>query len=180
MEFKNLKKALDSIKSFDISGDYCITWNAEFKARTGDCRFLSCHPFLGSQLIGSAEDCYYEMGYINNISPTESSKRSSHKHNPRDTDFKPYEKTVDVWDIHGQRGRAHHVEVTRATRATVESQMSGNLHTDYLTGSTVHLSGLGYVNMPRASGNIGLIVYAQEGSRFAVTSAKISVRKRNR
>lgn len=168
---------IDSLKSFDRSGDYCITWSAEFKVRSGDCRFLSCHPFLGSQLIGSAEDCYYEMGYINNIDPTESAKRSQQKHNPRGLSFTPYEKVSDVWDIYGEKGRFHSVELSHTTREDVASQSTSDKH---LHGGIVHLSGTGYVNMPRASGNIGLIVYAQEGSKFGITSARISVRKRNR
>lgn len=167
---------IDSETSFDISGDYCITWNMEVQQTTGDGRFISCSPFMGSQIISSAEDCFYEMGYINNINPTKTKKRDVLKYDPRDADdAAPYEFVSDEWDVYGEAGSDITSELQTLSRESIPSQT-----TVLSVGKKIHLSGIGYVNMPRSSGNIGLVVYCQSGSSFKIDSARISVRKRSR
>ena len=168
---------IDSETSFDISGDYCITWNMEVRCPVGEGRFISCSPFMGGQVITSAEDCFYEMGYINNINPTKTAKRDVKKYDPRAEkgDEVGYEFTSDEWDLYGLSGQDVKCELFEHRRAVHESQTLSASR-----GKKIHLSGIGYVNMPRSSGNIGLIVYCQRDSSFRVDAARISVRKRNR
>ena len=166
---------IDSQESLDISGDYCITWDAEFKVRKGDCRFITCQPFMGTHLVGSAEDSFYSMGYIQNMEPIDSGKRSAYKHNPREVDFQPYEKITEVWDTYGKKGYSHNTEIDKRSRVSVKSEVGLAPGSDF-----IHLSGVGFINLPRASGNVGLIAHTQTGSRLAVTCARISLRKRSR
>tara|TARA_R110002051_G_scaffold240722_1_gene301155 strand:- start:2786 stop:3532 length:747 start_codon:yes stop_codon:yes gene_type:complete len=167
---------IDSETSFDISGDYCITWNMEVRCPVGEGRFISCSPFMGGQVITSAEDCFYEMGYINNINPTKTAVRQIEKYDPRaEESAVPYEFNEDEWDLYGKRGSDIKCELFSNSRSNVPSQTLSTSR-----GKKIHLSGVGYVNMPRSSGNIGLIVYCQRDSSFRVDAARISVRKRNR
>ena len=176
---------LNTNSNLDLSGDYAITWNAELTAiATGEskCMFVDCTPVIGNQLVSQANDCYYHIGYLNNFSPTRAFIKSASMYNLRDPEGKiPYESLEETWNQYGKVGKDWHTDMIQ------QSPTNGLLPSYKKIGQDrkqealrIHLSGFGYVNLPRSTGQVSLVFHCQPGSKFNVNSARISLRKRNR
>ena len=172
--------SIESIKSFEVEGDYTVSWNMDLAWSSGDGRFISCTPFIGSRMIPSAEDSFYEFGFINNMTSVTCEIRSKNQYNPRrKADSVPREATDENWDNYGKMWMQKRGELFDTAKAFkgVQSQVR---KTQKELGAVIHLSGIGCVNMPRSSSSLGLLVHCQGGSAFVVQSATLNIRKRRR
>lgn len=166
-----------------LSGDYALTWNAEATIIGGDGFFLDCVPVMGNQFIPQANDCYYHFGYLNNFEPTKSYIRSAEMHDLRHPDDDPspsYEASEDVWNEYGKFGLDYHSDLLRSEPSDGEKPAKYFGEGNNQVSTRIHLSGFGYVNLPRSTGKASLAFYGHPGSRFKIDSARISLRKRNR
>mgnify|MGYP003146933858 CR=1 FL=1 len=176
--------ASKKIISLDIAGDYWVNWSIPLKAKSGDCRFVSGVPFVGNQIVGSAQDFKAELGWYNNSDITESVVRGPEWGGVVEVgeDFTPYEMTYEDWDSYGKYGLERHSEGASASTVTVggkdkiTSQLSGG-------GQEVmyyHLSGSGSAMVGRITGNIGILLFCQSGSEFNIVASRLTLRRRNK
>ena len=177
---------LSANANLELSGDYALTWNAELTPiATGNskCMFVDCTPVMGNQLVSSANDCYYHMGYLNSSSPCRSFVKSASMYNLRDLEGKiPYESIEETWNNYGKIGNDWNTDLMNATQTNSIDPHYRKLNENNRTQESlrIHLSGFGYINMPRSNGQVSLVFHGQPGSVFKVDSARISLRKRNR
>ena len=104
---------INSIESFDIQGDYSISWTIQVDllrtkngntATTGDYRFVAVVPFMGATAVSSAESSFHEMGFINNTDCVDVEISTPDTFAPRKgSDEKAfYERTTEVFDQYGR------------------------------------------------------------------------------
>ena len=168
---------LSANSNLDLSGDYALTWNAEATIVDGEGFFLDCVPVMGGQFISQANDCYYHFGYLNNFEPTKSYVRSASMYDLRDEENIPYEANEELWDEYGKFGWDWNTDMYSMSP---KNGIKPYGQTKELGANRIHLSGFGYVNLPRSTGKVSLAFYGHPGSKFKIDSARISLRKRNR
>lgn len=192
--------AISAISSFDIHGDYSLSWNMQLdtartyiqgKLRSGAGRMLCVVPYIGTNIVSSAEASYFEMGFINNSDCTDVLLKFSGDHHPRDSAsaLGKYEEVHEVWDLYGRHNRMEECDLmvggfggegVGTIGSRIMPSQPQDIGADTRGSNTIHLSGSGFINMPRSSGSIGLVVYAQDGTVVEVESVNLSVRKRIR
>ena len=172
---------IDSLKAFEVEGDYTLSWTAHLRANTTDCRFVTCTPYIGSQIISSAEDSFFEFGYINNYDPVTCQLRAKQHYNPREKgDAVPREVIQDEFEKYGTVFSRKRGDLFGGFPEAFQGCKSQVTKSAWFIGKSITLSGIGCVNMPRSSANVGLVVNCQNGSEFVVESMTINLRRRHR
>lgn len=175
----NLIAGSEEFITLETSGEYWITWSLTLKVKTGGCRTAFAMPFIGDSFIGSAQDCYCEMGWYNNQELAEAVKRSATSVGrfgllDEDEVEQIRHQTDMPWeDAYGKKGV--HIQTRAFTGGTKEL-----IPPQLKTGGFVHLSGSGGAYVSRSTGSIGILVSGFKGSRFDIMSSSISIHKRSR
>ena len=166
--------ASKKIVSLDAFGDYWVNWSITLRAKSGDCRYVGGVPVIGDQVVGSAQDFKAEMGWYNNSSITESFRRDISAGYPVGEDGAINEFMHDNWDSLGRHGESYDTRWQTKPKTVIASQVSGK------EKQRVHLSGSGAATVARVTGNIGIVVFCEAGSEFAIESSRMTLHRRNR
>ena len=176
--------------SLETAGEYWVNWSISLQRSNGDCRFVGAVPFVGDQIIGSAQDFKAEMGWYNNMSVAEAESRGpmwgeiggknrtpdgSGGYHVSPNNDQAYEFVYDEYDHYGRQGHQRHTRHGATEKTIRPSQL-----TSTKVIAKVHLSGAGGGLVGRVTGNIGIIVYAFPGSTFNVIASTLTVHRRNR
>tara|TARA_R110000824_G_scaffold178505_3_gene358249 strand:+ start:6748 stop:7542 length:795 start_codon:yes stop_codon:yes gene_type:complete len=183
--------ASKEIISLDISGEYWLNWSLTLEAISGECRFAGGIPFVGNTFVESAKDFKAELGWYNNMALL-------------DQEMFPTGKigyggiatgTLDEkWGRYGFAGsQANEFDVHPFDDGHLAGTPKGQqIHTEdgsYSSdkdqalkreNTTIHLSGAGSSYVGRVTGNIGVLLFCQDGSRFDITDSRLTLHRRVR
>lgn len=180
-ETGTIVSASKKIESLDVFADYWVNWSLTLKSSSGPCRFVAGVPFIGREIISSAQDIKAEMGWFNNSNITEAASRGPEWNSVIEGENTPYEFVYEDWESFGKHGWTRlTASFGTGTKTKITSQVLRLDGTQRDAEIYYHLSGSGAATLGRITGNIGIMLFCQPSSRFQIISSRLTLHRRNR